>query len=621
MCVRSAVRTLWLRCCDLLCVLALAARLRSCAAGELMALTLALLRRRGLLALVIVLFVPFSVLVLLSGPDLSQEQALVQRMAELQVRLQHLDAMHRARQEEVHVLSQHLGQLLAASGDGTGLVNNSGTGLPLYLPLSPEVRLLLRNLTGLQAGDSGQLLRLPSVYHFLPHLLESPASLRPAYILSRGRTGVSIVLGVPTVKREVQSYLMATLQNLVNSMSTEEAADTLIVVFVAETDQEYILQIAKQIETQFPDQVESGLMEVVSPPASYYPDMEELRITLGDSPERVRWRSKQNLDFAFLMMYAQPKGTFYVQLEDDILAKKNFVSTMKNYALQKISEKAPWFVLEFCQLGFIGKMFKCVELPWLVQFFLMFYNDKPVDWLLDHLISTKICSLDKDGMMSHSDVMEPSSSQNARPAFLGTKKDGGHRRVVDYHKKQCKKAKSQLWLQYKPSLFQHIGTHSSLKGKVQKLKDKQFGKVALFFPHKNPEASVESGIKHYKQYSLARAYLGETFFWGLLPQTGDHLVFKFNTPITIKRYLFRSGNAEHPSDRFYNTTVEVLLNSSQVSYNKNDFNSTSDGYIVVGQFNSMGIAEGSVDPKLGPVRVLRLNVHSESDNWAILSEV
>jgi len=83
--------------------------------------------------------------------------------------------------------------------------------------------------------------------------------------------------------------------------------------------------------------------------------MENLRETLGDSPERVRWRTKQNLDFAFLMMYSQPKATFYVQLEDDILAKKNFISTMKNYALQKISEKSPWFVLEFCQLGFIGK--------------------------------------------------------------------------------------------------------------------------------------------------------------------------------------------------------------------------------------------------------------------------
>ena len=46
----------------------------------------------------------------------------------------------------------------------------------------------------------------------------------------------------------------------------------------------------------------------------------------------------------------------------------------------------------------LGKLFKCAELPWLIQFFLMFHNDKPVDWLLDHLVSTKVCSLDKDSV-------------------------------------------------------------------------------------------------------------------------------------------------------------------------------------------------------------------------------
>ncbi|KAJ8877752.1 hypothetical protein PR048_022207 [Dryococelus australis] len=517
--------------------------------------------------------------------DLSQEQVLVQRLAELQARLQHLDLLHRARQEEVHVLSQQLGQLLTAS-DGSPA---NATSL-----LSAELRLVLRNLTGLglpQEGVNssspiagGQLLRLPSVYHFLPHLMDNPLSLRPAFTLSRGRSGVSIVMGVPTVKRELQSYLLATLQNLLDSMSVEEAADSLIIVFVAEVDQEYVLQVARQIEEQFRDQVEAGLIEVISPPASYYPDLDSLQQTLGDPPERVRWRTKQNLDFAFLMMYAQPKGTFYVQLEDDILAKKNFISTMKNYALQKIAEKSPWFVLEFCQLGFIGKMFKCVQLPWLIQFFLMFYNDKPVDWLLDHLIQSKVCRFDKDA-------------------------------------KDCKKAKSQLWIHYKPSLFQHIGTHSSLKGKVQKLKDKQFGKVPLFYPHPNPEAEVTSDIKNYKQFSLVKAYRGETYFWGLLPQPGDHLTFTFKLPVRLKRYLFRSGNAEHPSDRFYNTTVEVMSDSSQANLSKNDFNTTSDGFFVVGKFDSLGVAEGFIDSKLNPVRGIRLNVHSDSENWAILSEV
>ena len=122
-----------------------------------------------------------------------------------------------------------------------------------------------------------------------------------------------------------------------------------------------------------------GLIEIISPPAEFYPDMTSLKQTLGDDMERVIWRSKQALDFSFLMMYAKSRGQFYVQLEDDVLTKKGFMSIMKHFALGKIAEKKPWFVIDFCQLGFIGKMFKSVELPWLVNFFLMFYNDKPGD--------------------------------------------------------------------------------------------------------------------------------------------------------------------------------------------------------------------------------------------------
>lgn len=78
------------------------------------------------------------------------------------------------------------------------------------------------------------MLRLPSSFHFLPHLLDDPSSLRLRYLLSKGRNGVSVVLGIPTVRREKQSYLMDTLQNLVDGMTTEEAEDSLIVIFVAE---------------------------------------------------------------------------------------------------------------------------------------------------------------------------------------------------------------------------------------------------------------------------------------------------------------------------------------------------------------------------------------------------
>jgi alpha-1,3-mannosylglycoprotein beta-1,4-N-acetylglucosaminyltransferase A/B len=82
-----------------------------------------------------------------------------------------------------------------------------------------------------------------------------------------------------------------------------------------------------------------------------------------------------------------------------------------------------------------------------------------VDWLLDHMIHTKICSLDKDSVSNVPSICSWHIAKFCR-AFIW----------LCLFQKHCKKAKSQLWMHYKPSLFQHIGTHSSLKGKVQKLK-------------------------------------------------------------------------------------------------------------------------------------------------------
>lgn len=92
--------------------------------------------------------------------------------------------------------------------------------------------------------------------------------------------------------------------------------------------------------------------------------------------------------------------------------------------------------------------------------------------------------------------------------------------------------------------------------------------------------------------------------------------------MNASRYLFRSGNHEHPSDKFYNTTVEVLpdqLNEESLVWQQ--YNTTTDGYLIVGSFNGFGVAEGSVDNRIGKLRELRLHVHSESENWVILCEV
>jgi hypothetical protein len=44
---------------------------------------------------------------------------------------------------------------------------------------------------------------------------------------------------------------------------------------------------------------------------------------------RTKWRSKQNLDYSFLMMYGQARGKYYCQLEDDIVAAPGYFLNMR----------------------------------------------------------------------------------------------------------------------------------------------------------------------------------------------------------------------------------------------------------------------------------------------------
>uniref|UniRef100_UPI0037E713CA alpha-1,3-mannosyl-glycoprotein 4-beta-N-acetylglucosaminyltransferase A isoform X2 n=1 Tax=Semicossyphus pulcher TaxID=241346 RepID=UPI0037E713CA len=342
--------------------------------------------------------------------------------------------------------------------------------------------------------SSAQTILQPNIYLYLPHLRQHPDSLIPNVVLGHGRRGVSMVLGIPTVKREKQSYLVTTLGSLLYSLTTSQKQDILIIVFVAETDSEYVSRVAEIITTNFPKEVQSGLLEVVSPSQYYYPDFTSLKETLGDPKDRVKWRTKQNLDFSFLMLYAQDKGTYYVQLEDDVVAQADYFSDMKTFANQEASKE--WLYLEFSQLGFIGKMFRTRDLPMIAEFFLMFHRDKPIDWLLDHILWVKVCSPEKDV-------------------------------------KNCNEQKALLKLSYKPSLFQHVGLHSSLSGKLQQLKDKDFKSQILFKAHSNPPAELSSSMKHYQTHSLERAYKGEDFFWVPSPMQDDYVLFTFTQPIHI----------------------------------------------------------------------------------------
>ena len=219
-------------------------------------------------------------------------------------------------------------------------------------------------------------------------------------------------------------------------MNTEEQKTCLIMVFIAEFDFQAAKNRYNQIKVQYEKYIKSGLLELITPPLGFYPDFSKLTYE-NRSKEREKWLSKQNLDNAFLMNYSKDKGNYYLLLEDDVVTKPGFITLILKFIESK-SDKH-WFMMNFCSLSIIGNLYKMKDVESMAKYLINFYNVFPVDWLMQHYLFTKFC---------------PPHQVN---------------------KIECqKKLTSKYVFSYRPSLFQHLGYWSSLKGKVQKLKDKTF---------------------------------------------------------------------------------------------------------------------------------------------------
>ena len=128
-------------------------------------------------------------------------------------------------------------------------------------------------------------------------------------------------------------------------------------------DKDYIDNTTSELEKRYSIEINRGVMEVVIPSEEFYPKIEnksELNdIIYNDPPERIIWRSNQNYDFSYLMAYSRDRGRYFLMLEDDVLSRNGFVSDILNF-IQKVNNKQtkPWLMIEFSELGFIGKLFK-----------------------------------------------------------------------------------------------------------------------------------------------------------------------------------------------------------------------------------------------------------------------
>eukprot|EP00741_Cyanophora_paradoxa_P004283 tig00000792_g4158.t1 len=281
------------------------------------------------------------------------------------------------------------------------------------------------------------------------------ASARPPACAPADR----FVFGIPTVSR-YKNYLVDTMNSVMRGVPEADRQRVKFVVLNGQEPPEAHSAVAALRSARRAD-LDSGHLTIIEKRGGHAEMNGTLKRTHGDSIERVRWRSKQApppaplpaaplklpssslplchpyLAYILYGPYLRPPaGEYYIQLEDDVVAAAGWFTEMESWTRKHFARRCDWLMLSFYTpyriadreeytggfWGFIGQLYRTGDLPGIARHFRARFDESPVDWLMD---------------------------EYARSS----------RRAIFAHA---------------PSLFQHVGTVSSLPGKVQDAKAPDF---------------------------------------------------------------------------------------------------------------------------------------------------
>ncbi|XP_062579186.1 alpha-1,6-mannosyl-glycoprotein 4-beta-N-acetylglucosaminyltransferase-like [Saccostrea cucullata] len=380
-----------------------------------------------------------------------------------------------------------------------------------------------------------------------------------------------LTIGIPSVKRKDVSYLDTTLASLIEHSLPHEREHVVIVLFLTDSNHTWVVERANEIYKQYKKHVQSGFLQIVHPPHIAYPNFQYLERKYNDSMTRVAWRSKQNLDYSYLMTYSRNMSQYYLQLEDDVITTTGYLSKIKSFISQ--NSKKTWLFLRFSKLGFIGVLFKSFDLPKVAEFLLVLFDEIPGDLLINELKRIK-----------------------------GQQKD----------------------IRKRPSLFQHLGLISSLENKIQKIQDKDFPgyvkrKSIGWTPEsKNPEAEIYTNMSAYKTFQPEAAYYPEDkndYFWAVNPRNATFYRIIFKKPLNITTISIKSGNEKHKDDKLTSASVSV----SSFVQSKSD---RCEKRTKIGLFEQGDFVFNSTNSKLlNNIRCVSIDIHEDQKTWVVLRDI
>ncbi|XP_077628227.1 alpha-1,3-mannosyl-glycoprotein 4-beta-N-acetylglucosaminyltransferase-like protein MGAT4E [Crocuta crocuta] len=290
-----------------------------------------------------------------------------------------------------------------------------------------------------------------------------------------------LTVGISSVPRPDQSSLLYTLVSLFHASSKTEQKRLTVLIHLAHSDLSWLKETVAHISTLFSTQISAGQLLLIHAPSDAYPTMDAMR----KKTHNGEFYSKQNIDHAFLMSFAAKLSEYFLLLEDNVHCASSFITHIHRKVDAMRSN--PWVLLEFSNMGFLGKLFHSRDLPLLAHFLLLFYKEKPLDGLIPHFRT----------------LLAQKNPILCRPFLF-------------YNR------------------FSYYTSNDSQKVTP-------FRKKNPYGPD-NPPAAIFTNMKGFDVHFPWEAYtLDESFFWTHNVSAGNHLTVILNHPVNLSRVQVLTG--------------------------------------------------------------------------------
>ena len=329
-------------------------------------------------------------------------------------------------------------------------------------------------------------------------------------------------------------YLLETVQGLINNTSDNEKEDIYIVIFLADLDGPQKSATAAELSRRFGKYIHQGLLTVIEAYPEFYPSLTNIKKRFGDSYSRRFWRSKQNVDTAYVMCYCRQLSQYYLHLEDDVKTSPSFVPKLRDLVKR---EKDNFFLIDVAVKGNVAKVYHSRDLETSASFFYLFYDEMPIDWLMGHLRKIK----------------GPGFSERKVPMA---------------------------------SLFQHLGTNSSFAKNIRGIGslEPRFDQYDQKYKGLNPPATVTSSLSPHEGKPQDAYDKGSGYFWGRAPREGDYVLIKFHTATTVQEVFVDSGSYQASKDLLKSGVLQATFESAENVEQINRENSC-ENFETVGSFD------------------------------------